>query len=172
MFKSRLAALTITTALTSLTVFAQEDYTRLKSEASVQVLGSFVKRTTENGVDRALRIARAFSEHIATTSVVTRALRRIIHGHRVRKPMADSAWIRIRMKSRRPMFSGCPESDGRPSSWLARVPSSLIRRTLQGPARKPELRSFTAEGLISISLTISSSEVNTAGSYTARQRTI
>ena len=52
MFKSRLAALTITTALTSLTVFAQEDYTRLKSEASVQVLGSFVKRTTENGVDQ------------------------------------------------------------------------------------------------------------------------
>ena len=52
MFKSRLAAFTITTALTSLTVFAQEDYTRLKSEASVQVLGSFVKRTTENGVDQ------------------------------------------------------------------------------------------------------------------------
>ncbi len=52
MFKSRLAALTITTALTSLTVFAQEDYTRLKSEASVQVLGSFAKRTTENGVDQ------------------------------------------------------------------------------------------------------------------------
>ena len=52
MLKSRLVALTITTALTSLTVFAQEDYTRLKSEASVQVLGSFVRRTTENGVDQ------------------------------------------------------------------------------------------------------------------------
>jgi len=35
MFKSRLAALTITTALTSLTVFAQEDYTRLKSEGRI-----------------------------------------------------------------------------------------------------------------------------------------
>ncbi len=52
MFKSRLAALTITTALTSLTVFAQEGYTRFKSEASVQGLGSFVKQTTENGVDQ------------------------------------------------------------------------------------------------------------------------
>ncbi len=52
MFKIRLAALTITTALTSLTVFAQEDYTRFKSEVSVQGLGSFVKQTTENGVDQ------------------------------------------------------------------------------------------------------------------------
>ena len=51
-FKSRLAALTITTVLTSLTVFAQEDYTRFKSEASVQVLGSFVKQTTQNGVQQ------------------------------------------------------------------------------------------------------------------------
>ncbi|HEV3199764.1 MAG TPA: outer membrane beta-barrel protein [Bryobacteraceae bacterium] len=52
MFKSRLAALTITTALTSVTVFAQEEYTRFKSEASVQALGSFVKQTTQNGVDQ------------------------------------------------------------------------------------------------------------------------
>jgi hypothetical protein len=50
MFKSRLAALTITTVLTSLTAFAQEDYTRFKSEASVQALGSFVKQTIQNGV--------------------------------------------------------------------------------------------------------------------------
>jgi hypothetical protein len=51
-FKSRLAALTITTVLTSLTVFAQEEYTRVKSEAGVQALGSFVKQTTQNGVDQ------------------------------------------------------------------------------------------------------------------------
>jgi hypothetical protein len=50
MFKSRLAALTITT-VTSLTVFAQEEYMRFKSEASVQALGSYVKQTTQNGVD-------------------------------------------------------------------------------------------------------------------------
>ena len=58
MFKNRLSALTITTCLTSLTVFgqftvfAQEEYTRFKSEASVQALGSFAKQTTQNGVDQ------------------------------------------------------------------------------------------------------------------------
>jgi opacity protein-like surface antigen len=52
MFKNRLSALTITTVLTSLTVFAQEDYTRFKSEASVQALGSFVKQTTQNGINQ------------------------------------------------------------------------------------------------------------------------
>lgn len=52
MFKNRLAALTITTVLTSLTAFGQEEYTRFKSEASVQALGSFVKQTTQNGVDQ------------------------------------------------------------------------------------------------------------------------
>jgi hypothetical protein len=43
MFKNQLAAFTIATVLTSFTAIAQEDYTRFKSEASVQVLGSFVK---------------------------------------------------------------------------------------------------------------------------------
>jgi outer membrane immunogenic protein len=52
MFKNQLAAVTIATAMTSLTVFAQEDYTRFKSEASVQALGSFVKQTTQNGVQQ------------------------------------------------------------------------------------------------------------------------
>jgi outer membrane immunogenic protein len=52
MFKNQLATFTIATALTSFTALAQEDYTRFKSEASVQVLGSFVKQTTENGVDQ------------------------------------------------------------------------------------------------------------------------
>jgi hypothetical protein len=51
MFKN-LLALTIASALMSLTVFAQEDYTRFKSEASVQALGSFVKTTTQNGVQQ------------------------------------------------------------------------------------------------------------------------
>jgi outer membrane immunogenic protein len=52
MIKNLLAALSIATALTSATVFAQEDYTRFKSDASVQALGSFVKQTTENGIDQ------------------------------------------------------------------------------------------------------------------------
>ena len=52
MFKNQIAAFTIATVLTSVTAFAQEDYTRFKSEASVQALGSFVKQTTENGVDQ------------------------------------------------------------------------------------------------------------------------
>jgi hypothetical protein len=34
----------------SLTAFAQEDYTRFKSEASVQALGSFVTQTTRDGI--------------------------------------------------------------------------------------------------------------------------
>jgi outer membrane immunogenic protein len=52
MFKNQLAAFTIATVMTSLTAFAQEDYTRFKSEASVQALGSFVKQTTQNGVQQ------------------------------------------------------------------------------------------------------------------------
>ena len=52
MFKNQLAAFSIATVMTSFTAFAQEDYTRFKSEASVQALGSFVKHTTENGVDQ------------------------------------------------------------------------------------------------------------------------
>jgi outer membrane immunogenic protein len=52
MFKNHLAALTIATALTPFTAFAQEDYTRFKSEASVQALGSFVKQTTQDGIDQ------------------------------------------------------------------------------------------------------------------------
>jgi len=52
MFKNQLAVFAITAVLTSFTAFAQEDYTRFKSEASVQALGSFVKQTTENGVDQ------------------------------------------------------------------------------------------------------------------------
>jgi outer membrane immunogenic protein len=52
MFKNQLSAFTIAAVLTSLTAFAQEDYTQFKSEASVQALGSFVKHTTQNGVDQ------------------------------------------------------------------------------------------------------------------------
>src|SRR5690242_20867537 len=52
MLKIQLAAFTVATALTSLTAFAQEDYTRFKSEASVQALGSFVKQTTQDGIDQ------------------------------------------------------------------------------------------------------------------------
>jgi outer membrane immunogenic protein len=52
MFKNHLAAFTIAGVLTSLSAFAQEDYTRFKSEVSVQALGSFVKQTNENGVDQ------------------------------------------------------------------------------------------------------------------------
>jgi outer membrane immunogenic protein len=52
MLKNQLATFTIATALTSFTAFAQEDYTRFKSEASVQALGSFVKQTTQDGIDQ------------------------------------------------------------------------------------------------------------------------
>jgi outer membrane immunogenic protein len=52
MLKNQLAAFTVATALTSVTAFAQEDYTRFKSEASVQALGSFVKQTTQDGIDQ------------------------------------------------------------------------------------------------------------------------
>ena len=52
MLKNQLAAFTVPTALTSFTAFAQEDYTRFKSEASVQALGSFVKQTTQDGIDQ------------------------------------------------------------------------------------------------------------------------
>jgi Outer membrane protein beta-barrel domain len=50
MFANRLAALTVATLLMSLTVFAQEDWARFKSEATVQALGSFVTQTTQNGI--------------------------------------------------------------------------------------------------------------------------
>jgi outer membrane immunogenic protein len=52
MLKNQLAAFTVATALTSFTAFAQEDYTRFKSDASVQALGSFVKQTTQDGIDQ------------------------------------------------------------------------------------------------------------------------
>jgi outer membrane immunogenic protein len=52
MFQNRLGALTIMTVFTSLTVFAQDEYTQFKSEASVQGLGSFVTQTTQNGVQQ------------------------------------------------------------------------------------------------------------------------
>jgi outer membrane immunogenic protein len=52
MLKNQIAAFTVATALTSFTAFAQEDYTRFKSEASVQALGSFVKQTTQDGIDQ------------------------------------------------------------------------------------------------------------------------
>src|SRR5882724_6862150 len=56
MFRNRLTALTTAIVLTSFTVFgqfaafAQEEYTRFKSKASVQAPGSFVTQTTQNGV--------------------------------------------------------------------------------------------------------------------------
>jgi len=40
----------IRTALVAGTAFGQEDYSRLKSEVSVQALASFVKQTTQDGV--------------------------------------------------------------------------------------------------------------------------
>jgi outer membrane immunogenic protein len=52
MFQNQLGALTIMTVLTSLTVFAQDEYTQFKSEASVQGVGSFVTQTTQNGVQQ------------------------------------------------------------------------------------------------------------------------
>ena len=52
MFKKVFATATFGAVLTSMTAFAQEDYTRFKSEASVQGLGSFVTNTTDQGVQQ------------------------------------------------------------------------------------------------------------------------
>ena len=49
MLKHRFATIALGTALMSLAAFAQEDYTRFKSEAAVQTLGSFVKETVQDG---------------------------------------------------------------------------------------------------------------------------
>lgn len=48
MFKNRFATLTIGTALMSLAAFAQEDYTRFRSDVAVQALGSFGRETTKD----------------------------------------------------------------------------------------------------------------------------
>ena len=50
MFKRKVMTLTCAALLMSAAVFAQEDYTAYKSDASVQALGSFVKQTTQNGI--------------------------------------------------------------------------------------------------------------------------
>jgi len=50
MFRNRLVTFKIGTALVAVTAFGQEDYSRLKSEVSVQALASFVKQTTQDGV--------------------------------------------------------------------------------------------------------------------------
>jgi len=52
MFRNRFTTLTIGTALMSLAAFAQEDYTRFKSDVAVQALGSFVKETTKDGISQ------------------------------------------------------------------------------------------------------------------------
>jgi outer membrane immunogenic protein len=52
MFRNGFATLAIGAALMSISALAQEDYTQYKSEASVQALGSFVKGTTQNGVQQ------------------------------------------------------------------------------------------------------------------------
>jgi opacity protein-like surface antigen len=52
MYKNRLVALTIAQFLIPLTALAQEDYTRFKSDITVQALGSFVTQTTQNGVQQ------------------------------------------------------------------------------------------------------------------------
>ena len=52
MFTNRTAVFTLGIVITTLTAFAQEDYTRFKSDATVQALGSFVTQTTQNGVQQ------------------------------------------------------------------------------------------------------------------------
>lgn len=47
---SNLAVILSGTALLSMPAFSQEDYPKEKSEVSVQVFGSFLKDTTQNGV--------------------------------------------------------------------------------------------------------------------------
>jgi outer membrane immunogenic protein len=50
MLKKGFWALLCSAFLISIQAFAQEDYTRFKSDATIQALGSFVTGTTDNGV--------------------------------------------------------------------------------------------------------------------------
>jgi hypothetical protein len=50
--KKQFATLTFGAVLMSVMAFAQEDYTRYKSDATVQALGSLLKDTTKNGVNQ------------------------------------------------------------------------------------------------------------------------
>jgi len=108
MFKNQLSAFTIAAVLTSFAAFAQEDYTRFKSEASVQALGSFVKQTTENGVDQGATDSAGVLATYRYYYNRPTASRRTIHGNQIHKLTRDLAWILIRMKSRRPTFSVFP----------------------------------------------------------------
>ena len=50
MFKKQFMRLLCGAALMAVCALAQEDYTRFKSDATVQGIGSFVKQTTQNGI--------------------------------------------------------------------------------------------------------------------------
>jgi hypothetical protein len=52
MFKKQIMTLTVGAVLMPAAVFAQEDYTAYKSDATVQALGSFVKQTTQDGINQ------------------------------------------------------------------------------------------------------------------------
>ena len=52
MLKQRLATIAYGLVLAAAPAFSQEDYTKYKNEGTVQALGSFVKSTTENGVEQ------------------------------------------------------------------------------------------------------------------------
>ena len=75
MFTNRSAAFTLGIVYTSLSVFAQEDYTRFRSDATIQALGSFVTHTTQDGIQHGATDSLAFSPAIATTSVAITRLK-------------------------------------------------------------------------------------------------
>lgn len=52
MFKKQFMTLTVGAVLIPAAAFAQEDYTAYKSDVTVQALGSFVKQTTQNGINQ------------------------------------------------------------------------------------------------------------------------
>lgn len=52
MFNKQFVALALGAGLMSISAMAQEDYTRYKSDVTVQALGSFVKQTTEKGIQQ------------------------------------------------------------------------------------------------------------------------
>jgi opacity protein-like surface antigen len=52
MFGKGFATLAFSLLMMSLPAWAQEDYTRFKSEVTAQAIGSFVKTTTQNGVSQ------------------------------------------------------------------------------------------------------------------------
>jgi hypothetical protein len=192
MFTNRTAILTVTTVLTSLTAFPQEEYTRFKSEASVQALGSFVKQTTENGIQQGATDSSGvlatycyyFDRHngvevnygwTSNTQTynglgVDSSSNEISAAYVFRMPM--KRWSPFVLAGAGALVFGPNNLAG--GAAQAGFTTALSNRLglAQTRIRRPGPRLSTGVGPISISPTISSSELSTADSFTTRQRTI